>query len=1368
MRLNQPAFFRKISRSALERWKQLEEDPELAGPWKQLFRQVQSPRHVLSELLQNADDAGARHVTVRVEDNVFTFEHDGHDFTEEEFASLCRFGFSNKRTLYTIGFRGIGFKSTFSLGERVELLTPTLAVRFEKQRFTLPIWIAEAPDCKWTRISVRIQDERRKDELQKNLNEWIKSPASLLFFRHIRKLEIQGQTLRKQPVGKGPIAGSEFIRLESEKTYEVLCFTSEEEPFPEEALEEIRQERDVEDLHLPPTRVQLVLGLPEKQRLFTVLPTGVEPNLPFSCNAPFLQDPGRFGIKDPSTSPTNRWLLARLGRLACCSMVEWLANERLTLEERAKAYRLLPSKPHEDSSIKAQTSAILCDAFMEAIGNHPILLTTDGKLAHSGTCLAPPRRAYKVWTPTHLLELFEAPDKDLLSPAISDEHRKNLAQWGFLENLSEADVVKQLQSGRPVPRPGDFGGLLVLWSMVWQQRDQLRYSMWGHTKQIFHDLHVVQVKGRKVLFPACEVVRLPHTSQKLLEEGWEFLTSLVVVVDPKWIEYLEKGEHANSKDHENAQQLLRALDLEGASDIDKIIRNACRNLFTRNDLSLQDHVNIAHLLAALDAKAPEEFLCISRNGELCNSSWGHIIATLDPAIEDLLPKSWKDAHLLHDAYFEKFRLCTRDQWRKWISSEKSGFLPFVPLVPKQMHAGDRSKVRDFLKSRGYEGYVGFYAQMQRVEVTDYSFPDEVMQFWEAKAKNDPTIWAKVLSALLRVTRPEYWQNYIHVELTEFNYSHSRALSCPPVRSEWLHLLSSKPCLFDTNNQPRVPAELYMRTPATEPLLNVEPFVKAELDTEATKPLLRLLGVRDTPASVKSLLDRLRALTKAPDPQPLLSEILKWYEALDRILAYQPDTAEELQQAFDEEPLVLTSAGEWMRATEVFRRESDELPDAPVIHQAARRLRLWEYLDVREQPTLEDILDWLCQLPTDKELSEGKLKPVRTALKQYARPIWTQCKHWLTLDNRWTPTSQIKYRLTMQRLTKWADLHPNIKAATANFQMLSADIVLETPFAEIKDLAEAIEYIIIRRPTATGGITPQWVKTMSRYLQRVTCNDGETTQRVRSMAHRLERSRIIYFKSGELQVMPYIDGLPAGTSTTPTVLWDEENIFIGAKLSKCYDLLVDELSGPFNEPIVRKAFHACIERDDAFIAEYFEEHFTLSDEELPLDQSDITENEANEQTHGTDLEPIAELEEEESIGEVEEVTRLRRRRHDRIFTVFRTYAEELGFEWNELRERFEHPDGSVIYRRDTIFHWERLNSDGYLAMRYWVAKDLDKGIIECPAEVWGAFTTDPEISTMIAEWSKQVFELSGRNLLDLVESGKLVLYPAIYRLVFKRD
>src|SRR3954471_14340652 len=176
MAVQPPSYFNNIQRRASERWDQLENDPELAGPWHQLFRQVQSPRHIVSELLQNADDAGATEASVRIEDGVFLFDHNGEDFSEEHFASICRFGYSNKRALHTIGFRGIGFKSTFSLGDRVELYTPTLAVAFNRVRFTEPLWVdgRSAPDGT-TRVEVAIANALLRRELEKNLEEWLRS-----------------------------------------------------------------------------------------------------------------------------------------------------------------------------------------------------------------------------------------------------------------------------------------------------------------------------------------------------------------------------------------------------------------------------------------------------------------------------------------------------------------------------------------------------------------------------------------------------------------------------------------------------------------------------------------------------------------------------------------------------------------------------------------------------------------------------------------------------------------------------------------------------------------------------------------------------------------------------------------------------------------------------------------------------------------------------------------------------------------------------------------------------------------------------------------------------------------------------------------
>ena len=361
-----PGYFNRVAVEAGELWEKLK-DPALAGPWKQLFAQVQSPRHVLSELLQNADDAGAKCASVRLENDEFVFEHDGEDFNEEQFQSLCRFGYSNKRNLHTIGFRGVGFKSTFSLGGRVRIQTPTLDVFFDRQRFTLPVWSNKATATARTRISVQFADKRRERQLRMNCEEWVTSPVSLLFFRNLQELDVESHAVRREVIGRGPIAGSQRIRLTGASTEELLLIRSAEEAFPEDVVNEIRQERTADDLHLPPCSVEVVLGLEGEQRLFVVLPAGTNVDLPFSINAPFLQDPARQKIKEPEVSFCNRWLLERAGRLAGEAIAAWLEKDHLTLENRASAYRLLREPVTEAADLTTSTTKQVMDAMLATV-----------------------------------------------------------------------------------------------------------------------------------------------------------------------------------------------------------------------------------------------------------------------------------------------------------------------------------------------------------------------------------------------------------------------------------------------------------------------------------------------------------------------------------------------------------------------------------------------------------------------------------------------------------------------------------------------------------------------------------------------------------------------------------------------------------------------------------------------------------------------------------------------------------------------------------------------------------------------------------------------------------------------------------------
>ena len=154
------------------------------------------------------------------------------------------------------------------------------------------------------------------------------------------------------------------------------------------SLSEIRQERllgDDENSDFPPCKVEIVLGA--NGRLYVVLPTGVETALPFACNAPFIQDPARLKIKDPETSPTNRWLLRRIGSLAASAMMQWLERTSLGVVDRSHAYSLLPDIDREDNSLEGICATLAEESFDTAIQGRAFILTNEGTLG-----AAPPER----------------------------------------------------------------------------------------------------------------------------------------------------------------------------------------------------------------------------------------------------------------------------------------------------------------------------------------------------------------------------------------------------------------------------------------------------------------------------------------------------------------------------------------------------------------------------------------------------------------------------------------------------------------------------------------------------------------------------------------------------------------------------------------------------------------------------------------------------------------------------------------------------------------------------------------------------------------------------------------------------------------
>jgi hypothetical protein len=1405
-----PTYFNNIQHRASERWDQLERDPELAGPWHQLFRQVQSPRHVLSELLQNADDAGAKSAWVRIEGEVFIFEHDGDDFDQNQFASLCRFGFSNKRNLHTIGFRGVGFKSTFSLGDTVEVLTPTLSVCFKKRRFTQPLWLNESKAQQRTIIQVRITDPNCVAQLRKNFEEWTRSPASLLFFNSLKELSIDGQNIRRQLLKEGPVPDSAWIKLGTgTDAQKLLVIQSEAIPFPTEAAEEIRAERGVgaEDLHLPPCRVEIVLGLSEENRLYVVLPTGAGLCLPFSCNAPFIQDPARFAIKDPSMSPTNRWLLQRTGRLAGKTMLECLGNSDLSLKERAEAYDLLTGATKFASGLDGTCSQIVMESMLTELKGQPLVLNTEGKLAKVGECAAVPAELYSVWESEQLLTLFAPTTQHLLAPEASRFISK-LRSHGWINPIDSDAALKSLEQSENVPCPASWTRLHALWSFV---QEKVQYD-WGNERR--RRMKVVPVDGSKFLHAANGVIRLSSRRDLLSGDDWKFVIDRASTANAEWLNWIvkfaPKKTPAGNEKTDPGYSLLHSLALHEPSSVDRIAAQASLRIFSGNGITIEDCVRMAHIMAALDASIPEGFRYVTRDNYLRGVDHG-IVVDETGGIQDIVPETWANEHLLHEEYSRKFRSCTDAKWKLWVFSNKSKLHAFIPLTKRPKSLGWRDDLEAFLASREGSKPREYRYKNRRFVIEDYDFPPAIMQHWTAQAATNLKLWASVVKGLLFDPLRE-WEKCLNVTVRQISQQGGEdTLSCGSVLPAWLIHLRTVHCLTDVQGKPRNPHELLLRTPNTESLLGIELFVEAELDDSADKKkFLKLLGVRDTPANADKLLSRLHAMSGVPQPLQHLPQISRFYEALDRIVVRCALTElSPIKEAFNQKAIILTESGEWMSVCElsIF---PDEDNGSPSIHPSLRNLALWPRVGVPERPALERTIEWLNSLESGTKLDIAASKRVRTALQRDPIRIWNECQHWLTLDSTWVSVVDLKYRLTMQALMKWGELFPAIKRATANLQMLSAEVAQLPSFAVMRSLGDAVEFRVTKFvQTPQPGGSNEWLTALALGLCRVKCSNDEETRRIRPVAQRLHQTKWNTF--AHLDVTPYVDGEPAGEPFTPKVLWQDEKLYVASQpIVRLYKELADEIARPFDHNQIAEAIAACIARSPEFITEYLEAQFELDAQpELPTQSTTITKagetdgeetrpssaENGTEPESGGDLGPDAaedsnddvvddnsdasdggdhddagdsEGRDDDGDGQEQESTDEKEESKPPTPpkpTLIEIYAKQRGFRFHPTERCFTHPDGRWIEKSESPFNWEERAAGGELVTRIWVTDQKLAPGVEIAAELWALIGQQPDSTMMIVVGDDRApCPLTGQELLELKNSRQITLHPARYRIV----
>ena len=701
-----------------------------------------------------------------------------------------------------------------------------------------------------------------------------------------------------------------------------------------------------------------------------------------------------------------------------------------------------------------------------------------------------------------------------------------------------------------------------------------------------------------------------------------------------------------------------------------------------------------------------------------------------------------------------------------------------------------------MRVRGYEGDFKPRYRKPSFILEDWTFGKEIWKHWETLAKSDDRVWVKVTEQIL--SAPEWhWSGSLTATISEESSNgHTSRVVRSGLRPSWLVHLAETPCLPDNHGMPRKPADLLRRTPRTESLMDVEPFVHGRLDDEHTRPLLKLLGVGEVPTGPEKLITRLEILSKTDNPPAY--EVEKWYCRLDSMLdSCGTDEATTIKQAFGTKQLILTESGLWENASGVFlHADEEDAPGAELIRPTVRELTLWSKTGVANRPTADLAIKWLSQLPSGEPLSQEDVRRVRALTTRYSVRIWEECRHWPSLAGEWTPIEKFEYALTMQTLIAWSHLHQWVKQSTADFQKLPTDITTVPPFSQLPPLAGQIEEKLHGSHKAGMAEEREWIRELGAGLQRIKFEDKEETIRVRQSAAQLAKT--VWTTSHGLEVITYIDGKPAGTPRRADTVWLGHTLYAqdrsSARLAKA---VAQELGRSFRRPEIMDAIKLCFDRPAEFVKEYLEENFTLiAQHEVALEDNTTTERDQGQATGQiAEPEPVPtpeptkpgeaesiEIEDihpgdnihppEEPVDDEDDTVQIsvtRKRRQD-TSPIMERFAVGMGFHKDNSTRFYDNRGNAIVKANGASFPWELRTRTGEVTKHYWPREQcLEREPIQLDADIWSILEQQPDnYALVLSDHAGNPVEVTGTMLRDMQEKRELALYPSTYRLVYENE
>jgi hypothetical protein len=283
--------------------------------------------HYVLELIQNAEDEGAKGITFTITNDLIIVENDGKPFSADDVFSICSAGQSRKEN--KIGFFGIGFKSVFNITKNPQVISGKY--NFLISEYIYPETTNEVPDSiesfdqsrgAFFVLPINVKKGLNEKRLAKGLYEV--NERLMLFLQSLERIVLNDMTgeegktweIRKEYLGGG------FVRIVNTgtgltSTWKVFRKTVRVPP-----NKEIRVKGKEKAM-----RSTVVIAFPhpdedtdvKAEKIYCFLPTKTRTDLPFLIQADFIPTLGRESIEK---NEWNRWLLKKLGELAAESFLE--------------------------------------------------------------------------------------------------------------------------------------------------------------------------------------------------------------------------------------------------------------------------------------------------------------------------------------------------------------------------------------------------------------------------------------------------------------------------------------------------------------------------------------------------------------------------------------------------------------------------------------------------------------------------------------------------------------------------------------------------------------------------------------------------------------------------------------------------------------------------------------------------------------------------------------------------------------------------------------------------------------------------------------------------------------------------------------